>query len=269
MIELTKSVARVLALLSVSFLALATLPQAQASVVKVGGVCKPVGAKATASGKALICTKVGNKLIWKQAKAGPVLLIGSPLPLSGPAGVYGQAFSKVMQLAIREANAEGGVNGRQIKLIIVDDASDPAQGVAAVKRLLEQQKVSLFFGGSYTPSTLAEAQAVTSAGKVFFVLSSSPLLTSSFNKYIFQPNVTFEEEAVGIATLVNSLKQKKIGFIAENDSLGQGTLAAAQIQLGKFGLTVSTVAKIDPSATSALAQVDQLRAAGARKGQPS
>lgn len=60
-----KRFTRLVALLSVLFVAFSTVPQAQAAGAKLGGACAKVGATATVSGKALVCAKVGTKLIWK------------------------------------------------------------------------------------------------------------------------------------------------------------------------------------------------------------
>lgn len=65
MVALKKSISRTVALLSITVVAFAALPLANATVVKISGVCKSQGAKAKASGKAVVCTKVGTKLIWQ------------------------------------------------------------------------------------------------------------------------------------------------------------------------------------------------------------
>jgi len=63
---LKKSNSRVIAVLAMVGVAFATLPPVEAAVVKVGGACKPVGAKGTAAnGSKLTCTKVGSKLVWR------------------------------------------------------------------------------------------------------------------------------------------------------------------------------------------------------------
>ena len=99
-IHLTKSVARLIALLSISVVAFATLPPAQAAGAKIGGTCKPVGAKATVSGKALICTKVGSKSIWQvktTVKAGAVCKpAGAKATVSGKALVCTKVGSKLI-----------------------------------------------------------------------------------------------------------------------------------------------------------------------------
>jgi branched-chain amino acid transport system substrate-binding protein len=61
--------------------------------------------------------------------------------LSGPIAVYGQSFPKVAQAFMREKNEAGGIHGRQLKLIVYDDAWDPVRGKAGAKRLVEQDKV--------------------------------------------------------------------------------------------------------------------------------
>jgi ABC-type branched-subunit amino acid transport system substrate-binding protein len=67
--------------------------------------------------------------------------IGMLSELSGPIAVYGQSFPKVAQAFMRKKNEAGGIHGRQLKLIVYDDAWDPVRGKAGAKRLVEQDKV--------------------------------------------------------------------------------------------------------------------------------
>src|SRR5258705_4786409 len=67
--------------------------------------------------------------------------IGMLSELSGPIAVYGQSFPKVAQAFMREKNEAGGIHGRQLKLIVYDDAWDPVRGKAGAKRLVEQDQV--------------------------------------------------------------------------------------------------------------------------------
>lgn len=89
---------------------------------------------------------------------GKTLKIGEINPFSGPNAAGGEAIDQGYQLAVEEANAKGGVLGKQIELI-KGDASMPPQGISEVNRLATSQKVDLF-AGTYV-SGVAETASQT------------------------------------------------------------------------------------------------------------
>src|SRR5882757_9823429 len=71
--------------------------------------------------------------------------IGQTLPYSGPASAYA-TFGKVEAAYFRKINDEGGINGRKIVFLSVDDGYSPPKTVEATRRLVEQDQVLLMFG---------------------------------------------------------------------------------------------------------------------------
>ncbi len=69
------------------------------------------------------------------------ITIGAHGPITGPAAYIGLAGRDGMLLAIKEINAAGGVNGRKIVAVFEDDGHSPTKALAAVKKLVEQDKV--------------------------------------------------------------------------------------------------------------------------------
>lgn len=73
--------------------------------------------------------------------------IGAAIPLTGVAAIHGQNVREGIGLAVKEINNNGGVNGRQIKVIYEDDGADPKSSVSAIKKLIEIDKVDVLIGG--------------------------------------------------------------------------------------------------------------------------
>ena len=71
---------------------------------------------------------------------------GISTDFTGPNAEAGKFTYQGVTLAIEEANAKGGINGRKIAHIVLDDASDPAKGVSNAKRLIELEKVPAIIG---------------------------------------------------------------------------------------------------------------------------
>ena len=74
------------------------------------------------------------------------ILVGSILDMSGPLASYGKAVRQGMLLRADEANEQGGVHGRKIKLVVEDDGYDPKRAVLAAQKLVNQDKVFIVAG---------------------------------------------------------------------------------------------------------------------------
>jgi branched-chain amino acid transport system substrate-binding protein len=101
--------------------------------------------------------------VANSATAAETIKIGTILPL---AEVIGKDASKSMQLAVKQINAAGGLLGRQLELIIVDDEMKPDKAVAAVEKLANSDKVDIFVGGTANATTMEIVPALKKYKKV-------------------------------------------------------------------------------------------------------
>src|SRR6202522_3643115 len=80
--------------------------------------------------------------------------IGQTMPYSGPASAYG-VYGRTEAAYFRMINEMGGVNGRKINFITLDDAYSPPKTVEQIRRLVEQEQVAFIFQSLGTPSNTA------------------------------------------------------------------------------------------------------------------
>ena len=80
--------------------------------------------------------------------------IGQTMPYSGPASPYG-VVGRTEAAYFQMINEMGGVNGRKINLISLDDGYNPARTVEQTRRLVEQEQVAFIFGNLGTPTNAA------------------------------------------------------------------------------------------------------------------
>lgn len=85
---------------------------------------------------------------------GPIRL-GALIPLTGPSAATGQDMKNGYELARKQINAAGGVNGRPIEVIYEDDRNDPATAVASFNKLVNNDKVEVMIGGLASTITAA------------------------------------------------------------------------------------------------------------------
>jgi branched-chain amino acid transport system substrate-binding protein len=116
---------------------------------------------------------------WAQKKYGPgatdtEIKIGQTMPYSGPASIY-NTIGKAEAAYIAKINAEGGINGRKINLISLDDGYSPPRTVEQTRKLVEQEEVLMIFGSLGTATNTA-IQKYMNAKKVPHILLATAAL---------------------------------------------------------------------------------------------
>ena len=191
--------------------------------------------------------------------------IGGVFPFSGPASGLG-VVGKGILAYVKSMNDRGGINGRKVNYIALDDAYSPPKAVEDVRRLVERDEVAFLFGQLGTPGISATAQYLTSRGvpgiammvgsKKFINVKEFPLTTTS--------TVSFATEGKIYAKyLTSALPNAKYAILYQNDDLGKDYVNAFRSFLkSDFEKKVVTAAYeiTDPTVDS---QIINLRSSGA------
>lgn len=122
---------------------------------------------------------------------GDTIKIGANLELSGEVASYGQSISEGMELAIEEINDSGGVDGKKIKVVKVDNKSDNAEAASSATRLTSQENVLAIIGAATSGNTIAQAQIANDTKTILLSPSgTAPNVTEnedgSINEYVFR-----------------------------------------------------------------------------------
>lgn len=160
--------------------------------------------------------------------------IGNTMPYSGPAsslGVNGRAAAAYYRMV----NEQGGVNGRNINFISLDDGFSPPKTVEAVRRLVEQDEVLGIFG-SLGSATNAATQKYLNDRKVpqFFVFAGAARFRDPKRfPWTIAADLSFIDEAAVFARYILLQKPNaKIAVLYENDDTGKDHLAGLRAGLG-------------------------------------
>lgn len=89
--------------------------------------------------------------------------IGSFLAVTGPAAFLGDPEKKTLELYVEKINAEGGVLGRPLELVLYDSGMEAKDAVTFTKRLIDQDQVDAIVGGTTTGETMAVVKLVEEA----------------------------------------------------------------------------------------------------------
>lgn len=119
------------------------------------------------------------------AAAGEPIRLGFINHLTGDAAVYGESMRKGTQLAVEETNASGGINGRPVEVVYVDDQLNAAQAVAGVRRLIERDRVPVIMGSGSSSITLAIGPVAREARVVLISSISTAPALKDLGPYFF------------------------------------------------------------------------------------
>ena len=163
------------------------------------------------------------------ASSDEVYRIGIACPLTGTSATYGEIMLAGAQIAVDEINAEGGINGRKIELVSMDDKNDPSEAALVAQRFCDMEDIQMVIAHGSSSVTLAAAPIYEAAQMPFMSpASSSPDLTEQGYEYYVRFGVRDDRVAPQIiAFLANNLGIKKIGVIFANNDYGRGNLDAA------------------------------------------
>ncbi len=192
--------------------------------------------------------------------------IGQSLPYSGPASAFG-AIGRAEQAFFKSINAAGGVNGRKIILISVDDGYSPAKAVEQARRLVEEDKVAAMFNVLGTPLNIA-IRKYLNAQKVpqLFIAAGAAQFADPVNypwTMGWQPTLTSEANFYA-ADLLKANPKARIAVLYQNDDFGKELLAALKQGLGDKAASMLVAAQsyeaTDPTVDS---QAVAMQASGA------
>ncbi len=192
--------------------------------------------------------------------------IGGISPYSGPASAYG-TIGKAIDAYFKKVNAEGGINGRMVKFVTLDDGYNPARTVEQTRKLVEQEEVLLLFNTLGTPPNTAIHKYMNQK-KVpqLFVATGATLWGDPKNfpwTMGWQPNYQAEGK-IYAQHILETKPNAKIGILMQNDDYGRDYLKGFLDGLGDKAKTMVvkqvTYEVTDPTVDS---QMVELKSSGA------
>jgi len=149
--------------------------------------------------------------------------IGNTMPYSGPASSYG-VIGRTEAAFFNMINDQGGVAGRKINFISLDDGYDPPKTVEDIRRLVEEDEVDFCFQTLGTPTNSAIAAYMNSRKVPQLFVGSGASKWSDHKKYPWtmgwQPNYRTEAQ-IYAKHMLQTVKDPKLGILYQNDDFGK------------------------------------------------
>ena len=173
------------------------------------------------------------------------ILLGQSLPLSGPSAQIGKKYQAGALAWFNEVNRQGGINGKKIRLISLDDQYEPELTIKNTKTLLAEPNLLALFGYVGTPTT-KEILPFIEERKVPLIapLTGASILRSKKLEMVVNLRASYQMEIDKIVdSLVRNARQK-IAIIYQDDAFGKDGLKSAELALKTHGLKPIAIATV-------------------------
>ena len=196
-----------------------------------------------------------------QAENVKIAVVG---PLTGPVTQYGDMVREGVKTAVEITNAAGGVDGKQIELVEVDDACEPKQGPIAANSVVNQ-KIGFVVGPVCSGATVGGAGVYDEQGVVMVTPSATaPNVTDGKNfTFIFRTIGRDDQQGPAAAKyIIDSVKPKKVAILHDKQSYGQGIASSVQDNLKKANVEVSLFEGINAGESDYSSIITKMKAQG-------
>lgn len=214
--------------------------------------------KAVAAAFGLLCATVAGQAQAQNIKFAMVV------PSTGPLTQYGDMVKEGVSTAVEQINAAGGINGKSIEIVAVDDACEPKQGPVAANRVVND-KIGYMIGPVCSGAAIAAAPIYDNEGVVVVTPSAtSPALTEGKNfHYIFRTIGRDDQQGPSAAKfIIEKAKPSKVAVLHDKQSYGQGIASSVRDELQKAKVNVALFEGINAGDSDYSAIVTKLKRAG-------
>ena len=146
--------------------------------------------------------------------------IGAIIPLTGSSAQYGKWMKDALDMACKEINDDGGINGKQLSIIYEDEAGDPKTAASAMQKLADIDRVPIVFGAFNSGCVLAQAPIAEKTKTPILAEAQSPRIRDA-GDYIFriQPDSRLYMKYF-IPYIYDNLKIHRIAILYVNNAFG-------------------------------------------------
>jgi len=194
---------------------------------------------------------------------GDTIVFGAFVSVTGPNSALGEQERNVLEMMEEQINADGGVLGRPLKIVIEDDKSDAKEAVTAVNRLIDQEKAVAIIGGTGSAGTLAVKEITAQKGLPQIAMAAGNDITDKPPiDWIWRTPPKDAVAAAGALTYIaDILKVKKIAVLHDENAFGASGKAEIEKTAGDYGLEIVATDSYKTNDTDMTAQLTKIRGA--------
>lgn len=186
-------------------------------------------------------------------------------PYTGALTQYGEMVRQGVDTAVEQINAEGGVLGKQIEIVQVDDACEPKQGPVVANRIVNDE-IGYVIGHVCSGATIAATEIYDDEGIIMITPSATAPAVTEGKGYetIFRTIGRDDQQGPAAAKMIaEQVKPKKVAVLHDKQSYGQGIASAVKEDLEKAGIEVVLFEGINAGDSDYSAVITKLKGTGA------
>ncbi|MDE2441173.1 MAG: ABC transporter substrate-binding protein, partial [Betaproteobacteria bacterium] len=180
------------------------------------------------------------------------ITLGMSSPFTGPNGLYGMQMREAMTAYFDQINKSGGINGRKIELITLDDGYETDRTLANTTSLIQEKKVFALTGYYGSTPTTEAMNKVFGPAKVPLIGTISgagtlrePPSANPNTRYMFNIRASYADEAEAIVSQILALGLKNIAVFYQNDGFGKSGLEGVSNALKRANLAPVAVGTVE------------------------
>jgi len=184
--------------------------------------------------------------------------VGAILAVTGGASFLGGPEARTLEMMVEKINANGGVLGKKIDLIIKDSGANPEKAISFTKQLIEEDKVFAILGPSTSGETMKIKNIVEEAKMILVSCAAAEVIVNPVAKYVFK---TPQKDSHAVQKIYGTMKDlgiTKIAVLAGNTGFGKAGKGQLEKIAPDFGIEVLMAEVYDKKATDLSAVVAKL-----------
>jgi len=192
------------------------------------------------------------------------IVIGTMQDLSGPIVAFSKQLVAGMNMRVDEQNAQGGVNGRKLKLVVEDHGYDPKKAVLATQKLVQKDKIFAMVGTIGTPTSMASMPILFDKNiPHLFPLTAAREMYEPLHKLKYSFAATyFDQMRAGVKHLVKLKGSKRVCTLYQDDDFGAEVMRGAEAGLKEIKMELAEKTTYKRGATDFSSQVAKMKDAG-------
>ena len=190
--------------------------------------------------------------------------IGASISETGPAAFLGDPEAKTLRMEVEKINAEGGINGEKINLIMYDDGGDANKAKTFATRLVEDDEVVAVIGGTTTGTTMAMVPVFEDAEIPFISLAGAVDIIEPVKTFTFKTPHTDRMACEKIFADMKAQGFSKVGMISDSDGFGKSMQAQCKGVAEAAGVEIVADEVYGPQDADMTPQLTNIKGSGAQ-----
>jgi branched-chain amino acid transport system substrate-binding protein len=197
-----------------------------------------------------------------QAQDNGPIKIGVLIAMSGPAAAYGAEERRAVEAVVSHVNAQGGIKGRKIELVVRDTKTNPTEAARLANQVIADDKVIAIIGATTGSETLAFADAAMRAQVPVFPMVGTPSVTDPekpYSRWVYRMSVPLTTDLPASFNRMVKDGKKRMAVFSEEDAYGQQGSQMAVELAKKAGIEVVENISAPKTATDLTTQATKIR----------